>query len=100
MNEARAVPLDQLRLASAQGPYPAPLCPRCISGRLWPYSVSFTVGIATPYYGADYLTGWVAVCVGNEGYLRENGMGIDEKVPPCGFSMNLTPGLFPGRNNK
>jgi len=100
MNETRAVPLDQLRAAARQGDYPLPVCPGCVAGKLYPYRITITVGLDQPYYGADYLTGWVAVCVGNEDYKRITGSATHVTMRSCGFSMPLVPQLFPGRNNK
>lgn len=101
MSETRAVPLDQLTRANVgEGPYPLPLCPGCIGGRLYPYRVAITVGFVQAYHGADYLEGWVAVCVGNETRNREMAKafpdcGEDPDVPPCGFSMPMTPHRLP-----
>lgn len=99
MNTTRAVPLELLRMAAGAGDFPLPMCPGCIGGRLYPYHVSITVGLAQSYYGADYLTGWVAVCQGNTDYNRVT-KSDTPNTGPCGFSMTLTPHQFPGRNNR
>lgn len=97
MSETRAVPLEQLVRANlGQGPYPLPLCPACIGGRLYPYQVTIRVGLS------DWIEGWVAVCVGNDDYKRAvavqyrgihdpNSDDYQPDVEPCGFSMAMTP---------
>lgn len=66
-----------------------PLCPACTNGRLHPYYVSFRTSLVpgAGWYGADYLNGFVAVCVGVKGseYFKD--------ADPCGFSMPLQPGI-------
>jgi len=72
-----------------------PLCSACPSGRLHPYYVSFRTSL-TPgagWYGADYLNGFVAVCVG----VKDSEYFAD--ADPCGFSMPLVPGTT-GRMNR
>jgi hypothetical protein len=85
-----------------------PLCPSCISGRLHPYAVTFSLaravnGVHHTSERVDWLEGWVAVCVGNRDYRRyqeklaaeypnePDWQHIDSLVEPCGFSMPLTP---------
>lgn len=103
MSEMRAMPLDLLAARNEAG-YGSgqPLCPACIHGRLHPYRVTIGLG---GYQGVDYLDGWVAMCVGNAEdnqltveQLRRAGE-VDPKpmaadVPPCGFTMAMTPGRF------
>lgn len=95
MSETRAVQLEQLVKANAgQGPYPLPLCPGCIGGRLHPYRVLIPIGPVRGYSGLHYLEGWVAVCVGDEDYKRERAKTHDyhdnkDCLPPCGFSMPM-----------
>lgn len=98
MSETRAVPLTQIVAANMQGPYPLPLCPACIGGRLYPYRVTISVGSVGAYCDADWLEGWVAVCEGNAAYKRAwheafpgHDNSHDEDIPPCGFSMPMTP---------
>lgn len=78
-----------------------PLCPACIGGRLHPYKVTISLsdGIR-PYDNVDYLEGWVAVCRGNRDYwdtLEESERGEVSITPPCGFSLPMTPRLWPNR---
>lgn len=80
-----------------------PLCPGCSGGRLHPYYVSFQTSIVPGHgwQGADYLTGFVAVCTGNLTHLRKGakeGGTFDpaDVLPPCGFSMPLTAGRHGG----
>jgi hypothetical protein len=106
MSETRAIALEQLARANVgEGPCPQPLCPRCIGGRLHPYRVSVSVN----YQDAEWLEGWVMVCVGNDTYRREtakaynediNDPGSDTYTPPvepCGFSMPMTPRRYTHR---
>lgn len=86
MTGTRAIPLDLLTAVS-YGVDQRPLCPACHGGRLHPYIVNITLSHGpNPVHGADYLTGWVAVCVGSQ----DDPM-LDEQVEPCGFSMPMTP---------
>lgn len=68
-----------------------PKCPGCVGGFLHPYLVEFTLPL-DGWQGVDYLTGWVAVCVGNDHDRRARpDVAADVEVPACGFSMPLTP---------
>lgn len=84
-----------------QGPYPLPLCPACHGGRLYPYRVTIAVSAVRDYYGAHWIEGWIAVCVGNKDYKREWALAFpgdasdEDDVPPCGFSMSMTPHQYP-----
>lgn len=107
MADTIAVQLDYLaRMNRTSGPTGQPLCPSCRGGRLHPYLVTFNLTEipGRGWHGPDGLTGWVAVCVGNESYVRavqdqaatcgeayEAGPGQS----PCGFSMPMTPHLRP-----
>lgn len=65
-----------------------PLCPAC-GGRLHPYLVE--IALSPPgndWHGAEYLTGWVAVRVGDD---DPETSGMFEALPPCGFSLPMTP---------
>lgn len=101
-----AVMTDQLGYAQDAGE--APLCPACRGGRLHPYAVMFSFptvinGLHYTSGRVDWLEGWVAVCVGNEAAekamtKRYEAMGEEydpegeiATLPPCGFSMPLTP---------
>ena len=83
-----------------------PLCPKCIGGRLHPYSVSIHLARASrgvTYTGerVNSLSGWVAICVGNRDYRRwkqkeaerypDEDWGTDDPIEPCGFWMPMTP---------
>jgi hypothetical protein len=87
MSDTIAMPQDLLERCNLGGGA-NPLCPACPSGRLHPYYVSFSTSImpGTGWYGADYLNGFVAVCMG----IRDSPHFAD--APPCGFSMPLVPG--------
>lgn len=104
MSDTRAVPLAQLVKANVgEGPCPQPLCPHCVGGRLHPYRVSIHV----EYQDAEWVDGWVAVCVGNDTYRRETAKAYNHDpddptgdayaplVEPCGFSMPMTPHRLP-----
>lgn len=97
-----AVPLELLGYNDGD----QPLCPRCISGRLHPYSVNINFARApkgVTYTGdrVNALTGWVAICVGNKDYRRWNkeqmekypneDWHIEDLVESCGFWMSMTP---------
>lgn len=88
-----AIPSDVLAM-QRNGVTGQPLCPGCVGGYLHPYLVEVSLRVTGGWHGVDYLTGWVAVCVGNGGYKRahagEDLTGLDD-VEPCGFSMQLTP---------
>ncbi len=101
MSETNAMPLDlldEVNYGNGQ-----PLCPGCIGGRLHPYKVEFGTGYipGRGWQGVDYLSGFVAVCVGNASYLAMLAKEYarlgeefepDPEVPACGFSMPLTAG--------
>lgn len=106
MEGTTAVKLDQLGYSCDATEQP--LCPACNGGRLHPYAVTFTFpmvirGLHYTSERVDYLEGWVAVCVGNKaaiqatterlaGYVTDDDPYEPEaEVPPCGFTMNLTP---------
>lgn len=84
MTGTSAVPHDLLQ-RTAGGHYSPPLCPACVGGRLHPYVVEFFLGYPG-FHGAQWLSGWVAVCKG--GKAGEHFLEVD--VPACGFSMALT----------
>lgn len=76
-----------------------PRCPSCFWGRLHPYRVTMPLSRADraleDFLGADYLTGWVAVCVGNhsrnkDAEQRERGDLVEVNQAPCGFTMGMT----------
>jgi hypothetical protein len=110
MSDTIAVKLEFLAKANMSGDTGQPRCPGCRGGRLHPYRVTINLtgldpeGSAASYGGwylVEYLEGWVAVCVGNEAANRKirevyAGYGeeapVDPEVPPCGFSMPMTPG--------
>lgn len=74
-----------------------PLCPACKGGRLHPYLVE--IAVAHPgdnLYGAECLTGWVAVCQGDRDLDAGDGF---EAMPPCGFTMPMTPHRRPAGSN-
>lgn len=85
VSDTTAMPLDllnQVNHGSGQ-----PLCPACNGGRLHPYHVTFGTGVVPGqgWQGADYLTGFVAVC-------RGSADRAGPVIEPCGFSMPLTSG--------
>jgi hypothetical protein len=98
-----AVQLGWLAAAAGPGSTGQPLCPACDGGRLHPYLVEF--GLTSPageaWHGADFLAGWVAVCVGNADQLQ-----LDDELrrqlqlpaeavpvrPGCGFSLPMRAG--------
>jgi hypothetical protein len=97
MSDTIAMPLDLLN--QINGGNGQPLCPSCKHGRLHPYKVTFGTNqllTGMGWQGADFLSGFVAVCVGNGSYLRQRAESGEpsevEEVPACGFSMPLTPG--------
>lgn len=94
MTGTRAIPTSVLDDANVMIGPPQPLCPACKYGRLHPYVVEIRLSTPAsgPVEGSDYLTGWVAICVGNK-----NNQEVDEQTGPCGFSMPMTPHLFPNR---
>jgi len=87
MSDTIAMPQSLLEKCNL-GESPNPLCPACGHGRLHPYYVSFSTSVmpGAGWYGADYLNGFVGVCVGikNSPHVKD--------AEPCGFSMQLTPG--------
>jgi hypothetical protein len=102
VSDTTAVQLDLLAKVNMSPGSGQPLCPRCNGGRLHPYlvEISLSFGVGDRWHGADYLTGWVAVCVGNrddnrqvtETYAKyDEEPPVDPEVPPCGFSMPMTP---------
>lgn len=104
MTGTTAVPaahLAQVARLAGGGSTGAPLCPACYGGHLHPYKVeiSLSEGIRD-WEGADYLIGWVAVCIGNRNYrdgLEPAEREEIELMPPCGFSLPMTPHLRPNR---
>lgn len=85
MSGTTAMATDLLTRA-AFGHYSPPLCPQCVGGRLHPYVVEFDLGYPG-WQGVTGLSGWVAVCKG----AKAGEDFLEEDVPPCGFSMPLTP---------
>lgn len=95
MSTTTAVTLDHL--ARSNGSLTGqPFCPACKRGYLHPYKVQISLG-PLPHHGATGLEGWVAVCEGNEQYIRAwNTEWPDEpydgpEFTSCGFSMPLQP---------
>jgi hypothetical protein len=101
-----AVPSDVLAAANPDAPWAGrPLCPACKFGHLHPFEVQ--IGLCrepSGWHGVRYLTGWVAVCVGDaehrrteaEEARRRNQFVEDLDVQePCGFAMPLTPHSYP-----
>lgn len=94
-----AVPVDWLRRAGMSQVTGQPLCPQCRVGYLHPYVVEIGLEVdGEQWRGADYLVGWVAVCVGNEDYVRakaelyeaaEDVAPSQEIMVACGFSMPM-----------
>ncbi len=90
-----AVPLEVVERSGGPGSG-GPLCPACRDGRLHPYRVTFDFGFPG-WQNTESLDGWVAVCRGNKSYLgrwKELWPDIEsgeDVVPPCGFSMQMTP---------
>ena len=98
-----AVPQDML--GYAKDATEQPLCPACHGGRLHPYAVQFDFptivdGLHYTSERADWLEGWVAVCVGNQAAEKATAaqyakMGEtyepNDLALPCGFTMALTP---------
>lgn len=97
MSDTRAVPLETLKRANHAIDGGQPLCPSCVTGYLHPYKVSITVGEGYSWEGADYLVGWVAVCTGNRETLKHYKGSQAQPRPACGFSLPMTPHLFPHR---
>jgi hypothetical protein len=102
VSDTTAVQLDLLAKVNHDSGSGQPLCPACKNGRLHPYlvEISLSQGVGDRWHGADYLTGWVAVCVGNGMHNRkmaefyaqlDEDPPLDPEVPPCGFSMPMTP---------
>lgn len=82
-----AVPSDVLA-NPYHGASGQPLCPACVGGRLHPYLVEISLSDhPSGWHGANYLTGWVAVCVGTQ----VGDPAFAEAAPACGFSMPMTP---------
>lgn len=107
MSDTWAVPLDMLAAANRTSTTGQPLCPACKFGRLHPYRVEMSLSDHPHgWHGANYLEGWVAVCVG-DGMWRQRRAELraeagepaddDESVeqPTCGFSMPMTPRRYP-----
>lgn len=90
MSGTTAVPSDYLAKAARGGSDGRPLCPACSYGRLHPYKVTIGLQVVHGWSGADYLTGWVAVCQGAK--AGENFIVADQ--PPCGFTLPMTPHTY------
>jgi hypothetical protein len=106
VSETRAVQLDVLADANRDSPWAGqPLCPACGFGHLHPYRVQISLSHHPGgWQGANYLTGWVAVCVGNAEANRRHAQECLDRGwaapqvqdhPPCGFSMSMTPHRYP-----
>lgn len=100
MSQTTAVPADWLRKANMSVTTGQPLCPQCRVGYLHPFLVEVGLGAdGLSWHGADYLVGWVAVCVGNadevaakNALYEANGddPGDDVAVSlPCGFVLSM-----------
>lgn len=104
MTGTKAVPSEHLAMVARRNGSIAssgPLCPVCSVGQLHPYRVTISLsdGIR-PYDNADYLESWVAVCRGNRTYWETLGESERAEVsiaPPYGFSLPMTPHLWPNR---
>lgn len=103
MSDTVAIPLTVLAEASGGHHTGQPLCPSCHVGRLHPYKVTITLSMFRdrPVYGAAWLEGWIAKCVGNRHDVEfanrlYAGFGDEEYRPPkivegCGFVMAMSP---------
>lgn len=107
MSDTWAVQTETLAAANRCSSGGQPLCPACKNGRLHPYLVEISLSDHPGgWHGANYLTGWVAVCVGNGAanryeakVYRDAGEEPPEQYehPACGFTMPMTPHRYRGR---
>lgn len=114
MTETRSVPLSWLSQSETRVGARQPRCPACLRGYLHPYRVVIDLrnDAGESYGGVVYLSGWVAVCVGNrdanqavrelyeqaaaEAAAAGDEGGVDYLAPKdlvdvdaCGFSMPM-----------